>query len=540
MDPILIIILALAALLVILLLVVLIRTANFPLRLDEVAPANLPEVDGEMVAQRIGLAVQYKTIANVDPEKIDPLPFEGLHRLLETLYPLVHNELKREVINRHALLYTWQGTDPSLDPVLFMAHQDVVPADENPDSGWTHPPFSGKVADGYVWGRGTIDIKNSLIGIFEAATALLREGYKPLRTIYLAFGHDEEVSGIHGSHAIAELLKERGVHLACLLDEGGSVLHGFLPQVSQPVAMLGISEKGYLSLKLKSKVLGGHSSMPPDNTAIGLLSLSIAALEANPMPSRLEVIQFMMSHLGKAIPFSQRMALANPWLFGRTLERKISADPATNASIRTTTAPTIFHSGATENVLPPEAEAVVNFRLMPGDTIKDVYEHVVDVIGDERISVSPLKGETLASEYGWNPTPVADTDSPQFERMFNLVRAAFPEALATPFLVVGATDARHYADICQNAFRFSPVVLTREELGGMHGVNERLSIENAARMVGFYIECMREMASLGADHAPARVIEAPAPHKHKTKENTFTLPDLPAEEELVVKPLKKD
>lgn len=545
---------ALAALLVILIVILLLRTSAFPLKREKIAPIQLPEVDGQTIAERIGLAVQYKTIADPDPAKIDSFPFESMHRMFQTLYPQVHEKLKLEMVNDLSLLYTWEGSNPELEPVLFMAHQDVVPADESENSGWTYPPFSGTVADGYVWGRGTLDIKNSVIGLFEAVTHLLKEGFIPERTIYLAFGHDEEVSGIHGAKAIAALLESRGVKLSFLLDEGGSVMQGSLPGIKAPIAMVGISEKGFLSLKLHTKVSGGHSSMPPQNTAIGSLALSVAALEANQMPEHLDVIQFMMSYLGKAVPFSQRLALANTWLFGGMLKRRLGAAHTSNASIRTTTAPTIFKGGYKENVLPAEAEAVVNFRLFPGDTVKDVYDHVARVIDDESINISPVQGETLESDYGWNPTPVADVDSPQFERLLNLVSGAFPQAIAAPFLVLGATDARHYARVCQNAFRFSPVALTKDDLGGVHGINERLSFENAARMVGFYITCLREMSSVASDldkPVPPEEMELPEvepepdlvvkPLREKINEEDFTdVPDLPDDDELVVKPMKKE
>lgn len=503
---------AIAVILILLVVFILLRTALFPIKAKQAPPLTLPEVDGQSVAERIGLAVQYKTIAYSDQNKIDGLAFEGLHRLLYTLYPQVHEQLKREVVNDYSLLFTWEGKKPELDPVMFIAHQDVVPADEGEDSGWMHPPFSGELADGFVWGRGTLDIKCGVIGIMEAVTALLKGGYQPERTIYLGFGHDEEVSGIFGAKAIAKLLESRGVRLAFLLDEGGSVIQGFLPGVNKPVALIGISEKGYLSLKLSSKVTGGHSSMPPERTAIGLLALSVAALEANPFPARLEVVQFLMSYLGKEVSFSQRMAFANPWLFGDMLKSRLSRSKTTNATIRTTTAPTIFHAGATDNVLPAEAEAVVNFRLLPGDTLRDVYERVVKIVDDEKVEVKPLKSEMLESDYGWNPTPIADTESPQFERLFDLVKGAFPEAQVAPYLVVGATDARHYAHICRNAFRFVPVVVSREDLGGMHGINERLSFDNSGRMVGFYMACMQEMGSLevGANATlPSETAEQP-------------------------------
>ena len=530
MNPLTYVLIGLALALVALVLIILFRTLDFPVERAEVAPAALPAVDGKSVAERIGLAVQYKTIAYPEQEKIDGSQFKGLHQLFETLYPQLHSQLKRELINDYSLLYTWQGSNPDLDPILFMAHQDVVPADESPDSGWEHPPFSGEIADGYVWGRGTQDIKDVVICLLEAASELLKEGFQPTRTIYLAFGHDEEVSGNHGARAISDMLKERGVQLSFVLDEGGSIMDNFVDGVDAPVAMIGISEKGYLSLKLQTDVPGGHSAMPPENTAIGLLALAVAALEANQFPSRLEVLQFMMSYLGKEVPFMQRMALANTWLFGNMLKKKLLKSPTTAASMRTTTSPTIFHAGQAENVLPAKAEAIVNFRLMPGDTIKDVYERVRSVIGDDLVTLAPAKGETLESEYGWNPTPVSPTDSAQFERLDAIIRSVFPGVLTAPFLVTGATDARYYARICSNTFRFSPVLMTKADLAGVHGKNERLSFENAGRMVGFFIECMREISSMGAeaDMPPVELIEQ------------VDLPEFEPEPELVVKPMKKD
>jgi len=490
---------ALVLILVFALAFMLLRALLFPIGQKDVELLEPLEVDGRSVAERLGLAVQYKTIADADQEQIDGEPFEGLHRLLETLYPQVHKKLKRELINEYSLLYTWKGKNKDLAPVMFISHLDVVPADESEGSDWTHPPFSGELADGFVWGRGTIDVKCGVIGALEAVSTLLKSGYKPERTIYLGFGHDEEVSGRHGAHAIADSLASRGVQLACLLDEGGIVTEGFLAGVDAPVALVGISEKGYLSLKLSVKTEGGHSSMPPEKTAIGLMSSSLAALEAQPFPAHLEIVQFLMAHLGKALPFAQRLVFANTWLFGGILKKRLGKSNSTNALMRTTTAPTIFNAGATENVLPPEAEAVVNFRIMPGDTLRSVYERVLKIVADERVEVKPFKSETLESDYGWNPTPVADAESAQYECLMLKIRETFPEALVAPYLVVGATDARHYAKICRNAFRFLPIILSKEELKGMHGVNERLSFENCARMVGFYTAFMKEMGDLPGD-----------------------------------------
>jgi carboxypeptidase PM20D1 len=479
---------------------VILRTTLFSPPQKKVKPRNFPTVDGHSVAERLGLAVQQKTVSYDDPEKIDGNTFLGLHRLFKTLYPLVHTHLKLETVNEYSLLYTWEGRDPELQPIMLISHLDVVPADED-DGAWEHPPFSGEIADGYVWGRGTLDIKCGVVGVLEGVEYLLKQEFKPERTVYLGFGHDEEVGGQNGAVAIAALLEARGVKLGCLLDEGGSVYEGLLDDVTEPVALIGISEKGYLSLRLTVAEDGGHSSMPAQQTAIGILSKAIARLEALPMPAHLEVVEFLMSYLGSALPFSQRIKLANTWLFGGQLKKKLSKSNLLNATIRTTTAPTIINAGVKDNVLPAKAEAVVNFRLLPGDDLRSVYEMVLERIADERVVVTPFDGDTLEGPSGWEPSPVADIESPYFVRLTRLVREAFPGALSAPFLVLGGTDARHYASVTENAFRFTPVQIEKADLESVHAVNERLSIDNCARMVGFFIAYIEEMATLpiGAD-----------------------------------------
>ena len=457
------------------------------------------KVDGKNVAERLGLAVQCKTVSYHDAEKVDTNTFLALHRLFQTLYPQVHAKLKRELVNDYSLLYTWEGKDPSLKPIMLTSHLDVVPADESPEGGWTHPPFAGEIADGYVWGRGTLDIKSGVIGVLEAVEYLLKQGFQPERTVYLGFGHDEEIGGEQGARAIAELLDSRGVQLASLLDEGGSVIENYLPGVERQVGVIGISEKGYVSLRLTVEMEGGHSSMPPEETAIGVLSRAVASLELNPMPPHLEVVEFLMSYLGSALPFGQRMLFANTWLFGGILKRKLSEANMLNATIRTTTAPTIFNAGVKDNVLPAKAEAVVNFRILPGDDLRSVYEMVLERINDERVKVTPYLGETLGGESGWDPSPVADTDSPYYLRLARLTKEAFPGALVAPYLVLGGTDARHYARVTRNALRFTPILMSKEDVGTVHGVNEKLSIDECSRMVGFYIAYIEEIANLSGE-----------------------------------------
>lgn len=499
MNPILLIAIIIVVILAIIAGIALYKASQFSIHIEEPEPIAMPQIDGEQVAKHIGLALQLKTISDADPSKTDPHSFVGFRQLLRTLYPAVFDYLKEELINEHALLLTWQGSDPSLDPIAFAAHQDVVPADDGPDSPWTYPPFSGTVAEGYVWGRGALDTKGSLIATLEAVNNLLREGFKPQRTIYLAFGHDEEVSGTYGAKAIAALLEERGIQLAFLLDEGGAISAGAIPGVEEPVGFIGVAEKGHVSLKLRAEVKGGHSAYPPADTAIGALSLAIATLESNPFPQSLEMLEFMMSFVGDALPFKEKLALANPWLFGKSVKRRCAANRQLNAITRTTLSPTIIHAGSAENVLPSVAEAIVNIRIIPGETLASTYEYVRDLVADDVVSVLPAHGDQLMGEHGWDPVDISDIDSPHFHMLYQMIRATFPGTMATPILMPGATDARHYHKVCKRVFRFSPMVISMEESNRMHGVDERLSIENAGRMVAFYQVLMKNMSALSAE-----------------------------------------
>lgn len=478
---------------------VLLRTVLFSPGQKKPKARSFAMIDGRSVAERLGLAVQYKTIASHDHEEIDSHAFLGLHRLLKTLYPQVHDKLNLETVNDYSLLYTWEGKNTDLKPIMLTSHLDVVPADEGEDGGWTYPAFSGELVDGYVWGRGTLDIKCGVIGLMEAVEFLLKDGFQPERTVYLGFGHDEEIGGARGAVAMAALLKDRGVELGSLMDEGGSLVEGFLPGVNQQIGLIGISEKGYLSLRLSVEIDGGHSSMPAQETSIGILSRAITRLESNPMPAHLEVVEFLMSYLGSALPFSQRMLYANTWLFSGVLKKRLAKSKLLNASIRTTTAPTIINAGVKDNVLPAKAEAVFNFRILPGNDLRTVYEMVLERINDERVKVLPFEGETLEGTSGWDPSPVADTDSAYYLRLAHLVKEAFPEALVSPYLVLGGTDARHYAPVTENALRFTPISYDQAAIQSVHGVNERLSYENCAKMVDFYIAYIQELGNLPGD-----------------------------------------
>jgi carboxypeptidase PM20D1 len=394
----------------------------------------------------------------------------------------VHQKLKREVVGGYSLLYTWQGSRADLDPVMVMAHQDVVSADP---AGWTHPPFAGVIADGFIWGRGTLDIKNQLIGIMEAAEILLQQGYRPERTLLFGLGHDEETGGVNGCKVMGQLLKERGVHLAGIVDEGGGISAGLAPGVRGPVALIAVSEKGYLTVEFSVQGQPGHSSTPPPQTAIGILARGLARLEAHPMPTHVRRLRPMYHGIGIAAPLYLQLAFANVWLFGPLLKRWLQRNPEMNASIRTTTALTIVRGGVEDNTVPPEAQAIVNFRLLPGDTIADVLWHAKKVIKDERVHIKPVEGKFNEA------LPVSPSKGPVYDSLKTVIRQVFDNPPVAPFVMLGGTDCQHFVPVCDDIYRFTSLVMDESFRGLEHGIDERIPVEAMAKMVTFYAQLMR-------------------------------------------------
>jgi carboxypeptidase PM20D1 len=291
---------------------------------------------------------------------------------------------------------------------------------------------------------------------------------------------------------IAARLAERGVKPDLVLDEGGAVVAGFLPGMDRPVATIGVAEKGYLSVELSVQSEGGHSSIPPPQTAVGILSAAVARLEEHPVPANLDaVVRGTLDHLGPELPFLARAVTANLWLFAPFVERTLARVPATNASIRTTTAATMFAAGVKENILPSTGRAVVNFRILPGDSVESVLQHVRRVVGDPRVEVNPLP-------YANEPSPVAPPDSEAFRVLHRTVRQIFPDAVVAPSLVLGATDARHYVSLTPNVYRFLPIRLLPDDVRRFHGIDERLAIEDYATAVRFYVQLLRNLAGPGS------------------------------------------
>ena len=477
------VLLAIAGIVIAAVVVVLANTLSLERRWADVPPVTDIRIDEMAAAERLSESVTFATVSHSLDAAIDVPAFLGLHDFLVRAYPELHGALTREVISDYSLLYTWQGSQPSLQPILLMGHLDVVPVGEA--SAWERPPFSGEIADGFVWGRGTLDDKVSVLGALEAVEHLLRQGFRPRPTVYLAFGHDEELDGPRGAAKIAALLAERGVRLAFSFDEGMPIVDGIVPGVSKPVALIGIAEKGYLALKLEARGAAGHSSIPPFESAISKLARAIQRLKSNQMPAKLEEpMSSFFDVLAPEMDFGMRVVVANRWLFAPLLMEALKATPETDATIRSTTAVTIIRGGQKANVEPETAWAVADFRILPSDTVAGVIDHVRAVIDDPDVSVAQID---LANE----PTPISEVDSWSFAAVATTVREIFPDVAVAPSLVLAGTDSKHYVDIADANFRFTPARLGPGDVARIHGVNERIRIDNYGDIIRFYVQLLR-------------------------------------------------
>jgi carboxypeptidase PM20D1 len=452
-------------------------------------------IDAQKAGRDLSTAIPFQTISwegggNDDQKKATQLAFEGFHAYLEKTFPQVYGKLDHEMVGANSLLFTWKGSDPSLKPMLLTGHQDVVPIEQGTESKWTHAAFSGDIADGFIWGRGTMDDKVTVVGVLEAVDALLSKGFAPKRTVYLAFGQDEEIGGLQGAEKIGQLLKSRGVEIEFLQDEGGLITQGMVPGVQAPVAVIGTSEKGYLSLVLSVDMEGGHSSMPPKESAIGILSEAVHRIETHPMAPHVHgPVGDFLDYAGGNASFPLNTVFKNLWLFGPVVQRVLEASPDTNALLRSTAAPTIFHAGAKDNIMPSQAEAVVNFRILPGDSIASITEHVREVIHDSRIKTHPIGGEPPAE-----PSKQCSPESRNFKRLQETVVQIYPEAISVPFVYIAASDTKHYAPITKDVYRFLPILAVTADLDRIHGTNERIALDNFAKAIQYYAQLIRNAA----------------------------------------------
>lgn len=429
-------------------------------------------------ANRMAEAISIRTVSFEDEADFDSTQFELFNEFLEKSYPSVFANTEHTLISDYSHIFKWSGKNKSLKPIILMGHIDVVPIAS--PAVWSVHPFTEGVKNDTIYGRGTIDDKVSVIGLLESAEQLLKEGYEPNRTIYFTFGHDEEVSGLKGAVPIVKYLKTQNVKAEFVLDEGGAITNSMIPGVKENIALIGIAEKGYLSLELSLMMVGGHSSQPAKETSIDVLSAAISKLKKYPPPRKITpVLAAFMDAVGPYMDFKSRLVFANRGIFNSVLLNEYGKDKQGNASIRTTTSPTIFEAGIKENVIPTVARAVVNFRIIPGETIESVIDHVKSTIDDERILIE-IKGK------GYDPSPISPMDNLAYQTISQSIKEINPDAITTPNLVIGATDSRHFVDLTNNIYRFTPIHLTPKNINCFHGVDERISVSEFEDGIRFY------------------------------------------------------
>lgn len=436
------------------------------------------EPDAGAAAQRLGAAIRFQTISNQDPVRNRMEEWSGFQAWLQTTYPAAHKAMQREIVGTASLLYRWQGSDPSLQPIILMGHQDVVPVTPGTEKDWRHPPFAGVVADGAVWGRGAIDDKGSLIALFEGLELLAASGFKPKRTIIVVSGHDEEVGGT-GAQAAAAKLKAEGVKALFTLDEGSAIITD-APIVNGPAIMIAVAEKGYATLRVTARAPGGHSSMPPAEIGTVTLAKAITAIHADQFPTRLDqpafgTVQALAAEKGGFM----KVVAANPWLFGGLIKSQMAGTPAGAAQLHTSIAPTMLQGSPKENVLPQDAFGLINYRLAPWDRSADIMARAKAAVGD------------LPVEFSWErepreASPVSSTTSQGWKLLRAAAEAEAPGAPVAPFMVVGGTDSRYLKEVSQDTYRFQAMQLSTKETAMIHGTNEHISVDNLARMIRFF------------------------------------------------------
>ncbi len=448
------------------------------------------DFDDGVAARHLSEAVRFQTVSPENASDFKPEEFLGFIDWLRASYRQVHEKMDLQLLGDYTLLYRWRGRDSTAMPILLTGHYDVVPVSPATQDQWSHPAFDGAVVDGIIWGRGTQDDKSAVIAIMEAATALIQSGFVPERTIYLSFGHDEENGGNDGAAKVADYLEGQDVRLEWSLDEGSFLFDGLFPGVDPLVASINVAEKGSVTLELVAKAPGGHSSMPPTETAVGRLSAAIVKLEDHPIPGGLTGLsRQVFDSVSRYMPFGYKVVFANLWVFGGVIEKQMTDLTFGNAILGTTIAPTMLSASEKTNVLPSEAIAVVNFRIHPRDSVERVLTHVRSVVESEYVEVRQRGSGRPASA-------VSEWNSPGYIAIARAVRQIYGDVVVTPGLMIAGSDTRHYGRVADNSFRFNPMVQTMEDLSGFHGINEKISVDNLGRGVRTYMQIIREGSNL--------------------------------------------
>jgi carboxypeptidase PM20D1 len=436
--------------------------------------------------ERFRALLRIPTISRLDPDEVVWKNFDDFLKLARKLYPLTHKKLNREVIAGHSLLFRWVGAT-SESPTVLLAHYDVVAAT---NERWDHPPFDaelvGKGDAAEIWARGALDDKGAVVSIFEAVEAALASGFSPANDIYLSFGHDEETAG-SGAQAIATLLETRGIRPGMVLDEGGAIVEDIFPGVSDPIAVVGVSEKGIMSVQLTVAQDGGHASTPPKLSATTRLARAILRLNAKPFPASFTPTNLeMIRTVGARARQPYRWAFTNLWLtrglllalFGRLSDE-------TRAMIRTTGVVTRLDASKSENALAETATAIVNVRVAVDSSVDGAIGHIREAIRDDRVAIRALHPS--------EPSPISPTTGPQWDLLRSTVEGVYPGTLVTPYIMLAASDSRHFTGISKSVYRFTPFEMSTAERGTLHAVNERIRVSTWLKGIEFYSRLIRSL-----------------------------------------------
>jgi carboxypeptidase PM20D1 len=433
-------------------------------------------------AQKLSQMIQKKTVWFLDENKTDFKEFEDFIKLTKELFPLVTKNSELEIVNGYGMLFKIKGEDPSLAPAVLMSHYDVVSAEE---SQWAKPPFSGIIEDGEIWGRGSLDTKCTLAGIMEAAELLLEKGFKPKRDIYVFSTNNEEPAGPTCPKTV-QLFAERGIKPYMVLDEGGIVANRILPFVKRNIALIGVTEKGILNVELTAEGQGGHSAAPQKKTSIIKLAEALLAINKKPFRARMIApVAEMLYTLGSNSPAPLKLVLKNQWLFKPLIMKFLSISGETNAFIRTTTAATMAEGSNLINVMPKHAKAWLSIRLMPGDTSDEVVKRLSKITKKYDVTVKAI--------YSIEASPISQTDCESYKLVKDTILAVFKDCAVSQYIMPAATDSRHFCNITPNVYRFSPLIMTKEELASIHKENERIPVQTLDKCVEFFLNIINAL-----------------------------------------------
>ncbi len=455
---------------------------------------SLPEeaVNVERYRKHLSRAIQIKTISNREPDKVDWTQFQALQDFIDEAYPNIKEKLEKTVVPPSNLVYRWKGTRSDLDPIALLGHQDVVPVTRGTEEDWVHPPFEGFDDGEFIWGRGALDMKNHLFGVLEATEALLEDGFTPVRDVYLLFGDNEEVvaNDKNGARDIMNYLKKQGIHLDCVLDEGGAMLPVDVPHVinGKYLAGIGIGEKGYADIEVAVCAKGGHSSQPPKHSAIGALADVIKDIENHQFKSEFSFnMKQLLDSVSRNMTYPVRLVTCNIKALQPALLQIFKLIPPAACMVRTTTGVTMTQGSPAANVLPQRASVTVNFRAMPGVTTDDLVAHIRKVVRNKDIEVNVLNSKEASK--------MSPTDSRSYKIIADLCSRMEPNAIVVPYLVMGGTDACNYEPICENIYRYGPFKADASLLLCTHGTNERIPIACMKEGLTFFKNFIREASA---------------------------------------------